>query len=419
MRKVHTVIIGGGQAGLAMSRCLSERSIEHVVLERSRVAERWRSERWDSLRLLTPNWMSRLPGYEYSGSDPDGYMTMPEVIEYLERYARVSHVPLETETNVRRLERSTVGFRIETNRGSWTSRSVVIATGYSDRPAIPSMAKELPGDILQLAPTRYRNPHQLPEGGVLVIGAAASGIQLADEIADSGRRVLLSVGRHTRMLRRYRGRDILWWLDRMGILDETTDEVFDLETSRSQPALQLVGRPDRSTIDLSRLSAREIRITGRTVGFDSDRAFFDDDLVATTTAADVKLASLLSRIDSFVEQEGLKSQVGEAEPFVPLWPSFFPSSGTRSCDLRAEGIRTVIWATGFRRRYPWLRIPVLDESGEIRHSRGVTPEPGLYVLGMQFQQRRKSAFIDGVGQDAEELVRHLVRHQSKARAAVA
>ncbi len=399
-----------------MSRCLSDRSIEHVVLERARVAERWRSERWDSLRLLTPNWMSRLPGYRYTGLDPDGYMTMPEVIEYLERYARLSRVPLETETNVRRVERSTsagpAGFRIDTSRGSWTSRNVVIATGYADRPALPQMAKNLTNDILQLAPTQYRNPEQLPEGGVLVVGAAASGIQLADELADSGRRVVLSVGRHTRMLRRYRSRDILWWLDRMGILNETTDQVFDVETSRSQPALQLVGRPDHSTIDLSLLSAKGIRIVGRTLGAHGYRLFFDDDLVATTTAADVKLASLLSRIDEFVEAEGLRPQVGEAEPFVPLWPSFFSSHTAESCDLRAEGIRTVIWATGFRRSYPWLNLPVLDGSGDIRHTRGVTSEPGLYLLGMQFQQQRKSAFIDGVGQDAEDLVRHLAPSNS-------
>ena len=402
-----------------MSRLLSERSIEHVVLERARVAERWRSERWDSLRLLTPNWMSRLPGYQYTGPDPDGYMTMPEVIDYLERYARLSRVPLEAETNVLKVERTTNGFQLETSRDTWRAGNVVIATGYSDRPAIPRMARELPGHILQLAPTQYRNPEQLPEAGVLIVGAAASGIQLADEICDSGRRVLLATGRHTRIPRLYREKDILWWLDRMGILDETTDEVFDLETSRSQPALQLVGRPDRSTLDLGRLAAKGVQILGRAVGADGSRIFFDDDLIATTTAADVKLASLLSRIDAYVTREGLESQAGPAEEFVPLWPSFFSSPAATSCDLRAEGIRTVIWATGFQRRYPWLRVPVLDGSGELKHTRGVTPEPGLYVLGMQFQQRRKSAFIDGVGQDAEELVRHLARRQAKRREAVA
>lgn len=418
MRSIHTVIIGGGQAGLAMSHCLSERSIEHVVLERARVAERWRSERWDSLRLLTPNWMSRLPGCRYEGPDPDGYMTMPEIIRYLERYALLSRVPLETGANVRKLERSDTGFRVETDDRNWTARNVVIATGYSDRPAIPPIAKQLPAGILQLSPSHYRNPGELPDGGVLVVGAAASGIQLADEIADAKKPVYLAVGRHLRMLRRYRGNDILWWLDQMGVLEETTDQVFDLQTSMNQPAFQLVGRPDHSTIDLAQLMAKGVRVFGRALGSDGRKVFFDDDLIATTTSADVKLASLLIRIDRFIDESGLKSQVGEPEPFVPLWPHFFSPSPTQ-LDLEAERIRTVIWATGFRRSYPWLNIPVLDEQGEIRNTRGITPEPGLYVLGLQFQHRRKSAFIDGVGLDAVELAEHLAERESLRRTSVA
>jgi putative flavoprotein involved in K+ transport len=419
VRGIHTIIVGGGQAGLAMSRCLTDRSIEHVVLERSRVAERWRTERWDSLRLLTPNWMSRLPGYEYDGPDPDAYMTMPEVIDYLERYARLSRVPLETGANVRNLERLGAGFRLETDNEVWVARNVVIATGYCDQPMVPEFGRRLPTDIHQLAPTQYRNPNQLPEGGVLIVGAAASGIQLADELADSGRPVAVAVGRHTRMLRRYRGKDILWWLDRMGVLDETTEQVHDLETSQHQPALQLVGRPDGSSIDLSRLSAKGVRLFGRAVGVDGYRMFFDDDLIATTTSADVKLAGLLSRIDRFAERSGLESQVGAAEPFVPIWPSFFASPAALSCDLRSEGFGTVIWATGFRRAYPWLQVPVLDDHGEIRHHHGVTTEPGLYVLGLQFQHRRKSAFIDGVGPDAAELARHLALREAVPPIAVA
>jgi putative flavoprotein involved in K+ transport len=419
VRSVHTIVIGGGQAGLAMSRCLSDRSIEHVVLERARVGERWRSERWDSLRLLTPNWMSRLPGYRYEGPDPDAYMTMPEVIGYLEEYARVSRVPIETGVNVLDLRRFGAGFRVETDKGIWSAGNVVIATGYCDCPAVPEMAARIPDSIHQLAPTRYRNPNQLREGGVLIVGAAASGIQLADEIAESGRRVLLAVGRHTRMVRQYRGRDILWWLDRMGILDETTDQVHDVEISKQQPALQLVGRPDRASIDLGRLAAKGVRILGRAAGVDGHQMFFDDDLIATTTAADVKLAGLLSRIDQFVDRCGMNSEVGESEPFEPVWPRFFSSPAATRCDLRAEGVRTIIWATGFRRSYPWLRLPVFDERGEIRQTRGVTPEPGLYVLGLQFQNRRRSAFIDGVGADAEELATQLARREAEARSDVA
>jgi putative flavoprotein involved in K+ transport len=390
-----------------MSRCLSDRSIEHVVLERQRVAERWHSERWDSLRLLTPNRMSRLPGYQYEGPEPDSYMTMPEVIDYLERYARLSRVPLETGTNVSRLEGLPAGFRVETNRGTWAARNVVIATGYCDQPLIPGMAGDLREAILQLNPSRYRKPEQLPEGGVLVVGAAASGIQLADEIRASGRPVTLAVGSHNRMLRQYRGKDILWWLDGMGILDETADQVFDLEISRGQPAFQLVGRPDRSSIDLGQLADKGVRIAGRAIGVEGGRMFFDNDLIASVSSADFKLAGLLARIDQFIVDSGLERETDDTEPFVPTWRRFFSSPSPGHCDLRAEGIRTVIWATGFGRRYPWLHLPVLDKAGEILHRRGVTPEPGLYVLGLQFQCRRKSAFIDGVGLDADELAEHL------------
>jgi len=399
-----------------MSACLADCSIEHVIFERYRLGERWRSERWDSLRLLTPNWMSRLPGFQYDGPEPDGYMTMPEFVGYLERFARHVRAPIEEGTEVQQLDRSGKYFVIRTNRGIWNSENVVIATGYCDQPAIPPMAGSVSSDILQLSPTRYRNPRQLPEGGVLVVGAAASGIQLADEISESGRPVTIAAGRHLRMLRCYRGKDILWWLDRMGILDQTTDQVYDLETSRQQPAFQLVGRSNCSSIDLASLAARGIRVTGRVLGVDGDRFNFADDLISTTASADVKLADLLGRIDRFVDKAGFKSEANLPEPFVPIWPAFFSYTPPASIDLRKEGIRTVIWATGFRRSYPWLRLPVFDERGEIVQREGITAEPGLFVLGLQFGRCRKSAFIDGVGLDAEWLTKHLTRRTSVSSA---
>ncbi|HEX9189219.1 MAG TPA: NAD(P)/FAD-dependent oxidoreductase [Vicinamibacteria bacterium] len=400
MKKLHTIVIGAGQAGLAMSRCLRDRGVEHVVLERGRVAERWRSERWDSLRLLTPRWQSRLPGYRYSGPDPDGYMTMPEVVAYLGGYARSFAAPVEEGTTVLSLAPGSRGYRVLTDRGSWEAWNVAIATGYCDVPFVPAFAAQLPRDVVQVVPTRYRRPADLPEGGVLVVGASASGVQLADEIHASGRPVTLAVSRHTRLPRLYRGRDILWWLDARGARDETADRVYDLEASRRQPSLQLVGRPDHSTLDLPLLERRGVRLVGRAVGGEGATVFFADDLVAHTAAADVRLARLLSRIDDFVASAGLSPAVEEAEPFEPfLWPAPAPAA----IDLRAEGIRTVVWATGFRRHYPWLGVPVLDERGELRHDGGVTPARGLFVLGLTFQRRRKSTFIDGVGDDAREL----------------
>src|SRR5262245_15707767 len=295
MTDVPCLIIGAGQAGLAVSRCLTDRAIGHVVLERGRVGERWRSERWDSLRLLTPNWQSRLPGFRYDGPDPDGYMTMAEVTEYLERYAASFGAPVHNDSEVLSVTREAESFVVTTATGSWRAAAVVVATGHSDAPYVPEVAARVPPDIAQVVPSDYRHPGQLEDGGVLVVGASATGLQLADEINDAGRPVTLAVGRHTRMPRRYRGRDILWWLDRMGVFDETADQVYDLNISRDQPSLQLVGRPDHATLDLAGLAGRGVRVVGRLKDVVDGVAHFADDLVATTAAADIKLASLLAR----------------------------------------------------------------------------------------------------------------------------
>jgi putative flavoprotein involved in K+ transport len=414
MRQTGTIVIGGGQAGLAMSRCLTDLRIDHVVLERGRVAERWRTERWRSLRLLTPNWQTRLPGFRYAGPDPDGYMTMPEVVGFLESYALSFDAPVYSGTTVRAVEPIDAGFVVTTDRGRWRAPTVVIATGYCDQPDVPPMAASLSPDILQLVPGSYRDPQQLPDGGVLIVGASSSGVQLADEIHASERPVTLAVGRHTRLPRRYRGRDILWWFDAMGIFSEAADQVYDLEISRRQPSLQLVGRPDHVSLDLPILQARGVRLVGRLRGVQGTRVAFTDDLVVHTVAADVRLARLLQRIEAFASAHGLDT--GGAEPFVPF---FWPAEAPTSMDLRAAGITTVIWATGFRRSYPWLKVPVLDARGEIRHDGGVTPAPGLYVLGLQFLRRRNSSFIDGVGADAAAIAHDLARRLDGVPAACA
>jgi len=328
-------------------------------------------------------------------------------VDFLERYARSFAAPVEEGTTVLAVEPAAGGNRVATDRGDWTAPSVVVATGHCDTPAVPAFAGGLPDDVVQVVPTRYRNPGHLPAGGVLVVGASASGVQLADEIHASGRPVTLAVGRHTRLPRVYRGRDILWWLDAMGVFDESVEDVFDPKISRNQPSLQLVGRPDRATLDLPALRERGVRLVGRAAGAEDGRVFFADDLVAYTTAADSRLARLVQRMDIFAARTGLDAEVGPPEPFSPfLWPDEAPTE----IDLRAEGIRSVVWATGFRRLYPWLKVPVLDERGEIRHTGGVTPFPGLYVIGLYFLRRRKSSFIDGVGRDAMELAAHLAAH---------
>jgi putative flavoprotein involved in K+ transport len=408
-----TVVIGAGQAGLAMSRCLSQLGIDHVVIERGKLAQRWRTQSWDSLHLLTPNWMTRLPGFQYEGSDPDGFMPVAELIELFERYASSSRAPIVTDTTVQRVERASGGFRVATDRGVWFADSVVVATGYCDRPAVPAASHRLAPSITQIVPADYRRPGQLPSGGVLVVGASSTGVQLADEIQQSGRQVTLAVGRHTRLPRQYRGQDIMRWLHMLGVLNQSADTVHAIEVSRQQPSLQLVGRPDRASIDLATLWKHGVRLVGRVRDAAGHTVSLADDLIETTAAADIKMADVLSRVDRFIALTGVPARAPGR--FRPTWP--LGTAAPEHLDLQAEGIDTVIWATGYRRAYPWLDVPVLDARGEITHDGGITPVPGLYVLGMNFQRRRNSSFIDGVGGDASALAEHIARSVVRIRVA--
>ena len=413
MQHLTTIVIGAGQAGLAMSRCLSELGIEHVVIERGQLAERWRTQSWDSLNLLTPNWMTRLPGFQYEGDDPDGFMSVPDLITLFDRYAALSRVPVISETSVVRVEHVEPRFRVITDRGTWLADSVVIATGYCDLPAVPAASRRLQASITQIVPANYRRPSQLPPGGVLIVGASSTGVQLADEIQQSGRQVTLAVGRHLRLPRRYRGRDILWWLDQLGVLSQPIETVHSIEISRHQPSLQLVGRSDHSSLDIGMLQDRGVRLTGRVRDIAGFEVSLADDLIASTAAADLKMAEILTRIDRYIDLIGVPTE--DAEPFRPTWPA--AAGAPERLDLKAEGIKTVVWATGYRRAYPWLHVPVLDASGEIVHNGGFTTAVGLYVLGMNFQRRRNSSFIDGVGVDAWAIAEYIARSVLGARVA--
>jgi putative flavoprotein involved in K+ transport len=332
-------------------------------------------------------------------------MSRLEVVEYLDRYARSFAAPVETGVTVTAVEREGAGFLVTTDRGAWSAAAVVVATGHCDVPFVPPVAAGLPREVAQVVPTRYRNPDQLGPGGVLVVGASATGVQLAAELQRSGRPVTLAVGKHVRMPRRYRGRDIQWWLDAAGILDERWDAVADLEAARRAPSLQLVGADDHRTLDLDVLRGLGVRVAGRVAGVEGSRVVLADDLAATLAAADARLARLLRRIDAHAERSGPAAATPPELPEL-IAPIRAPRAPT-AIDLRAEGIRTVLWATGYRRSYPWLRVPVLDHRGEIVHHGGVTPVPGLYVLGLQFLRHRNSSFLDGVGRDALALAAHL------------
>ena len=406
MRTTTTVIVGAGHAGLAMSRCLAERSIDHVLLERGQVASSWSTERWDSLRLLTPNWQSRLPGHRYAGDDPDGFMTMPEVVAFLCGYAAGIDAPVEVNTEVSALRASDDGYVVTTSQGEWRARTAVLANGACGVPDVPALAADLPSGVRSMAAADYRNPDQLEHGGVLIAGASATGIQLADEIHRSGRPVTLAVGGHVRVPRTYRGMDIMWWLDATGVLDESYDEVDDVTRVRSLPSFQLVGSPARATIDLNTLQASGVRIVGRLAGVRDGKAQLSGSLRNQCNLADLKLRRLLEAIDEWATARGLDGEV-EA-PHRPE-PTVVEDNPPLVLPLGGD-IKTVIWATGYRPDFSWLDVPVLDRKGRIRHDGGVTPSPGLYVMGMPFLRRRKSTLIDGAADDAHDLATHLGCH---------
>jgi len=405
LRSVTTVIIGAGHAGLAMSRCLTERAIDHVVLERGAVANSWRTERWDSLRLLTPNWQSRLPGYSYEGDDPDGYRTMPEVVAFIDGYAEAISAPVETSTRVTRVSVDGDGYLVVTDRGEWRCRSVVLATGACNLPNVPKVADAVPAGIASLTPMNYRNPDQLAEGGVMVVGASATGVQLSEEIHRSGRPVTLAVSEHVRAPRTYRGRDIQWWMDRAGVLDERYTEVDDIVRARKVPSIQLIGTPARTTLDLNALRRLGVKLRGRLVGIVDGKAQFSGSLRNHCALADLKMNRLLDAIDDFATESGLHAESGPPTRFPPTEVDESPPLGM---DLRNGEIKTIIWATGYRPDYSWLDLPVLDRKGQIVHDGGVIMQsPGAYVIGLQFLRRRKSALIDGAGSDAADLADHL------------
>ncbi len=402
--RTPVVVIGAGQAGLAMSHHLTGRGIDHVILDRGEVAQSWRTERWDSLRLLTPNWMSRLPGYQYEGNDPDGYMTKDETVSFLTAYGRNFGAPVLSHVTVEQVRARSTGFDVVTDRGTWSCDAVVAATGASSEPRLPVVAVDLPTRIRQLTALEYRNPAQLACGEVLVVGASASGAQIADELHRSGRPVTLAVGEHVRLPRRYRDRDIHWWMDAIGQLDERYDEVDDLTRARRLPSLQLVGSPERRTLDINALVATGIGVVGKLMQIAGAKAQFSGALRNLVANADLKQNRLLERIDEFATERDLDQEL--PDPTRPCQTAL----GQVPTELELSRFDTVIWATGYRPSYSWLDRAAFDQRGRIRHDGGICELPGLYLMGLPFLRRRKSSFIDGVGPDAAELVSHLHAH---------
>ncbi len=405
MIKTTAVVVGAGHAGLAMSRRLTERSIDHLVLERGEVANSWRTQRWPTLRLLTPNWQTRLPGHDYAGDDPDGYMPVSNVVATITRYARLVGAPVHTATTVRTVRAAPEGFDIQANGDLLRARAVVLATGACNLPAIPGIAGTVPPSITTLTPLTYRDPGQLPDGGVLVVGASATGVQLASEIHRSGRPATLAVGEHVRLPRTYRGRDIFWWLEATGLLAERYDEIDDLTRARHLPSPQLTGTPEPVTTDLNTLTALGVRIVGRLGRVTDGVAQFSGALANTCALADLKMNRFLNRADQWATASGLDDDLPPPHRFAP---TYVDPRTPLELDLTSGEITTVLWATGFRPDHSWLDIPVRDRTGHIRHDGGVVADaPGLYLLGMPVLRTRASTYIHGAASDSEALASHL------------
>ena len=410
IRKTDTIIVGGGQAGLSLSYYLTRLGHRHVVLERDRVGDQWLA-RWDSLCLLTPNWLNRLHGGK-PHADAEGFLSAHGFAEYLRRYARSFGAPVHEGAGVGGVTHEPDGFAVETERGTWRAGNVVLATGHAAEPRVPALQASVPSHVLQLHAGSYRNPAALPPGGVLVVGSGPSGQQLAAELRRAGRRVVLAVGRHSRSMRRYRGRDIWHWLYAVGDLHQTIDELGGGFVA-PPASLAVSGANGGEQLDLAVLGDLGVMISGRLLGFDGTTASFADDLDQKITDAELGMRSVLDRIDVHIAR------------VHPEWPHAADrvaevrlDSAPASLDLAEHQIGTVLWATGYRRDYSWLDAPgALDDDGEIIQRHGVSPVPGLYTLGLNFQRYRASHFIGGVGADALPLAREIVAAHAGRRGA--
>jgi len=402
---VDVVVIGAGHSGLAMSAFLSQHGVDHVVLERGQVANSWRRERWDSLRLLTPNWLSRLPGHRYDGDDPHGFMSLSEVIAFIDDYARVVAAPVRTGVTVTSVTEEDDHYRVSTDSRDWRCRCLVLANGAFGKAHVPAIAAALPPSVRSLTPMEYRRPQDLEDGGVLVVGASATGVQLADELQRSGKQVTLAVGEHIRLPRSYRGRDIQGWLESLGILDQRIDEVDDVVRVRRVPSPQLVGSP--ATLDLNAPTGRGVEIVGRVAGIRDGRALFSGSLRNHCAMADLKQQRLLASIDRWIEHHPYRVDLRDAGTIAPTW---LPDQPRLAMDFGRERVRTVLWATGFRPDYSWLHLPALDAKGQLQHEGGIVSAPGVYALGLNFMRRRKSSFIHGAEDDVRDLGYELLAH---------
>jgi putative flavoprotein involved in K+ transport len=401
---VDTVIIGGGQAGLAASYHLTQEGREHIVLEKDRVGEAWRSQKWDSFTLVTPNWLLRLPGFAYTGDDPDGYLTREEVVRYIDEYVRFFNPPLRLGVEAMSVETRANGggFSVQTSVGQWKAANVVVATGTFQTPKIPVYSRHLAPHVAQLHASRYRNPQELPPGAVLVVGSGQSGCQITEELYQSGRKVYLATGTAFRAPRRYRGKDFIWWMRQTGFLDRTVDQL-ESPAQRFAPNPQVTGKNGGHTLNLHQFALDGVTLLGRMKGARGTKVLLADDLMQNLTKSDMGAARLIKRIDEYIAKAGLDAPEEE----VPELRAGYESEVLTTLDLATAGVTSVIWAIGYVFDYRWVKLPIFDEFGYPVQERGVTAHPGLYFLGLQWLHTVKSGLFGGIGDDAAHVVAHI------------
>jgi putative flavoprotein involved in K+ transport len=399
----QVAVIGGGQAGLAMSHCLKERGIDHVVLEKNRLAHEWRERRWDTFCLVTPNWQCQLPGHPYAGPEPHGFMRRDEIVAYLEAYARAFQPPLHEGVAVTGLRRASGGgFELSTSAGPCLAEQVVVATGGYHTPAIPRLAERLPERLVQLHSSLYKRPEDLPAGEVMVVGSGQSGCQIAEDLHLAGRRVHLATGSAPRTARRYRGKDVVEWLDLMGYYSMPVHEHPLKERVRAKANHYVTGRDGGHDIDLRQFAREGMELHGRLAGARGETLIMAGDLKQNLDQADSVSESIKNTIDKFIAGKGLSAP--EEPRYVPVWE---PSEDRR--ELRLEGVSTIIWATGYHADYRWIELPLFDGKGYPSHERGVSAVEGLYFLGLPWLYTWGSGRFSGVAQDARFLANRVAQ----------
>jgi putative flavoprotein involved in K+ transport len=414
IEQVEVAIIGGGQAGLAISYYLTQHGREHVVLEQGRLAESWRSKRWDSLCVVGPNWTLRFPGFAYQGNDPDGFMSRDEVVRFLEQYGASFHAPLRCGVRVTAVEQSPrgTGYRLQAGDTIFEAAQVVIATGAYQQPKVPTCSADLPVCILQLVPNQYRRPQDLPPGAVLVVGSGESGCQIAEELRRSGRAVYLSVGRCWWAPRRYRGKDCVWWAEALGIFDQTVDMIPGGHAKFAPPSPQQTGSDGGRDLNLHTLAGEGVVLLGRVQAVRDETLILAPDLQENIAKADEEAVGFAKAVDDYIQTAGLDCP----EESLPSYPPLGNGAETApilELDLQATQITSIIWATGYRPDLRWVRVPALDDEGYPVHTRGVTAYPGLYFLGLELLYNLKSGLFHGVGEDAAYLASRIEAHASE------